>query len=992
LCRYFSALATETQSKLQDMKKGFLPLSLLLASMLLTVTFMSSTTPSGGLSYTPRGSEFPGPDEYLSSLKANQRTGSINPADVNNARLGAALMGNYRQSQEELEWTSLGPDNFGGKTKAILFDNRDASANTIFAGSAGGGIFKTSNQGITWTHAGTTNLQASSMAQTSSGDIFVGTGDGFESQKYNVLADMGYVTGLMGQGIFKSTDGENFTLLESTKPETNNNLSGWAFVNSLAAYNNRLYAATNGGLRYSEDGGTSWSFVSDNQGNNLTANATDVNVGSDGTVVASVENKFYVSRDGSANGFVNVSTGEAPGLPVTGVTRLEVAIAPSDPSIMYAVQIDNLGVHLGIYRSGDKGETWEVIQPATNSQNMYQQRGNYNNVITVFPDNPNRIIVGGVNLWEGQRIVDGGLYAWDGISAGFSEFFDGYVHIGQQDLVFVPGQPNTFFVSTDGGIHKGVVNGNAYTFSLSNRNLISTQFYKIAPSGIENRVLGGAQDQGSIFISGTGNTIKQGSELWFQGGFSNTGHGGSCVISTINPNAIVLSATAGQMRRSEDMAFTFSTQFLGTNMGNTQAFNTPIALWESFTDQNSRDSVMFYARKDYAQGETLKVKSRNFDHPFYYDLPANMGLAKGDSILVKDIVASKLFIAVANRLFMTKEFLVFSKTPEWFELAGTSVGYSGIPQSLAYSKDANHVFVGMRNGKLFRVSNIALAYDFARADISSPECIIATKELVVNLPGTSTPITQAITSVYVDPTNANNVLITLANYGNDHYVFMSTNALSPNPTFTSKQGNLPKMPVYSSILEMSDPSKALIGTEYGLFMCDNIFSQTPNWYASQGEMGNVAVFDLKQQMINKPSDTVQLINVDTLVVTYPGTNNLGIVYAATFGRGLYRCNNFRKPVGTDETPASGKISANKISIYPNPVRDNTTITFVTETGQEVVYRIFDLNGRMIHSASLGSYPSGTQNVTIETADLSRGTYIISIESGKQVSTAKLIRY
>jgi len=974
------------------MKKGFLPLSLLLASMLLTLTFMSSTTLSGGLSYTPRGNASPGPDEYLNSLKANQHTGSINPADVSNARLGAAMMGSFRQSEEELVWTSLGPDNFGGKIKAIIFDNRDASAQTLFAGSAGGGVFKTSNQGITWSHAGTTNLQVSCMVQTSTGDIFVGTGDGFESQKYNGLADMGFVTGLMGQGIYKSTDGENFTLIESTKPEANNNLSGWAFVNAMAIHSNRLYAATNGGLRYSEDGGTSWNFVSDADGNQLSGNATDVNTGNDGTVIASVDNKFYISRDGSANGFVNLSTGEAPGLPVTGVTRLEVAIAPSDPSVMYAAQVDNLGVHLGIYRSDNKGETWEVILPATNSQNIYQQRGNYNNLLTVYPNNPNRIIVGGVNLWEGVRVVENGLFAWDGKSAGFSELFEGYVHIGQQDLVFVPDQPYSFFVTTDGGIHKGVVTGNNYSFTASNRNLISTQFYKVAPSGIENRVLGGAQDQGSIFISGTGNTTRQGTELWFQGGFDNSGHGGSCVVSTINPDAIVLSATAGQMRRSEDMAFTFSTQFLGTNMGNTQAFVTPIALWESFTDQNSRDSVVFHARKNYAPGSTLKVKSRNFDHPFYYDLPANVGLANGDSIKVKDIVASKLFIAVANRLFMTKEFLVFTKTPEWFELANTSVGYSGIPQSIAYSKDANHVFVGMRNGKLYRISNIALAYDFARADVSSPDCIVATKELVVTLPGTNTPISQAITSVYVDPTNANNIIITLANYGNDHYVFMSTNALSPNPTFTSKQGNLPKMPVYSSLLEMSDPSKAMIGTEYGIFMCDNIFAQSPTWYASQGEMGNVAVFDLKQQMINKPSDTVQLINVDTLVATYPGTNNFGIVYAATFGRGLYRCNNFRKPVSVDEQPYVNNESVLQIMIHPNPVRDFTTLTFDIITGSEVVYRIFDLNGKVIHSSSLGFFPSGKQHVSIPTTELSRGTYIISVQSGKQVSTTKLIRY
>jgi hypothetical protein len=128
------------------------------------------------------------------------------------------------------------------------------------------------------------------------------------------------------------------------------------------------------------------------------------------------------------------------------------------------------------------------------------------------------------------------------------------------------------------------------------------------------------------------------------------------------------------------------------------------------------------------------------------------------------------------------------------------------------------------------------------------------------------------------------------------------------------------------------------------------------------------------------------------VVTYPGTNNFGIVYAATFGRGLYRCNNFRKPVGVDEAPIQGYHSTNQILLFPNPARNQTTISFVAETGREVVYRIFDLNGRMIQSASLGTYPKGTQHVTIETTSLSKGTYILSLDSGAQVSTAKLIRY
>jgi len=298
----------------------------------------------------------------------------------------------------------------------------------------------------------------------------------------------------------------------------------------------------------------------------------------------------------------------------------------------------------------------------------------------------------------------------------------------------------------------------------------------------------------------------------------------------------------------------------------------------------------------------------------------------------------------------------------------------------------------MRNGKLFRVSNIALAYNFARADVSSPDCIVATKEMVINLPGTSTPLSQAITSVYVDPTNANNVVLTAGNYGNDHYVYMSNNALAANPVFVSKQGNLPKMPVYSSLIEMSDPSKVMIGTEFGVFMTDNINAQSPSWYADQGDMGAVPVFELKQQLINKPSDTVQFINVDTLVTFYPGTNNFGIVYAATFGRGLYRCNNFRKPVGIEESPISGNSGSKSLSIYPNPVSVSANIEFIASDNSPVHYNIYDLSGKLIQSASVASNGAGKQSLTIQTENLNKGSYIITIQTGNKVSTGKFLKY
>jgi hypothetical protein len=985
------------------MKKRSLLFCTLLIITALTGKFLMAGDVKDRIKNVADNNNSPTYESYLQGLRANQSTNIVNPADVVNAADGVKALSAGR-SVDPLNWTSLGPDNFGGKTTAILYDNRDATGRTIFAGSVGGGVWKSVNDGITWKSVSDLSLMVSCMVQASNGDLYVGTGDGFNAHTYTGLNDLGYTSGFVGTGMYKSTDGQNFDPIASTVPVANSNIVDWAFISKIALNDNAIYAATNTGLKYSADGGSTWSTAKDIDSNELSLNATDVEMGTSGIVVASVNNNCYISKTGSLDGFVNRSTGDSISLPIADVMRTEIALAPSDNNILYASCTNSTGTHIGIYRSVDQGDNWSVILPSTFWVYIYGTRGNYNNTITVFPDDADRILVGGNNLWQGKKIVEGGLFSWDLKSRNFivNDEIEKYLHLGQQTICFKPGNSNIFFAGTDGGIFKGTISGDDFAFESSNRNYITTQFYTVAPTGQENRVLGGAQDQGTIYISGTGNTTTQGKELWF-GDFSieNMVHGGSCVVSTIQPQAIVMSATAGKMERSEDLAFTLSTQFLGGSMGNAQAFKTPIALWESYEDQNSRDSVTYYAKKAYTSGSVLKVKSNNNRHPFYYTLPTNVSLAAGDSIRVKDIVATKLFIAVANRLWMTKEFLNFGKTPEWFELANTSVGYSGIPQSIAYSSDANHVFVGMRNGKLYRVSNIGLAYDYNHADVSSPQCIVATKEIPLVIPGTSTPVTQAITSIAVDPQNPNNVLLTLGNYGNDHYVLMSTNALDETPLFVSKQGNLPKMPVYASIIEMNHSNVVVLGTEQGVFVTDNI-SGDPSWESNQTGIGNVPVFDLKQQLINRASDSVQTINhvvlpngdivTDTTELFYPGTNNYGIIYGATYGKGLFRCNQYRKPVGINENPIVTPNKQLSISVYPNPVNSTAHVNYELTKTSNVSYSIYDLTGKMILQTNVGLRSAGKNQMDISVDELKQGYYILKIESSENSGVVKFLVY
>ena len=88
--------------------------------------------------------------EYMSMLRNNQVTGLLNPMDVLKARAEVESMKTKSGGSLNLDWSSLGPDNLAGRTRALLFDNQDASGLTVFAGGVSGGIYKSTNLGQTW--------------------------------------------------------------------------------------------------------------------------------------------------------------------------------------------------------------------------------------------------------------------------------------------------------------------------------------------------------------------------------------------------------------------------------------------------------------------------------------------------------------------------------------------------------------------------------------------------------------------------------------------------------------------------------------------------------------------------------------------------------------------------------------------------------------------------------------------------------------------------
>jgi hypothetical protein len=977
------------------MKKRFLPFGFFLGFLSLSVTifgFSSDDQGKGKENISLRNSQKVNSGEYLNMIRANQNTGLIELSDLQKAKKQAEAIANPHNSRG-LNWVTIGPDNYGGRTRAIIYDNQDASGNVVYAGAVTGGLWKSSDNGITWKKINEdgTNLYVSSMCQSDGGTIYVGTGELFSAQEYSMFAELGYTTGFMGSGMYKSNDGENFELIASTKPEVGNSSDDWAFINEVQVdKNGRIYAATNSGLRYSEDGGSSWMAAKDTAGNELLGMALDVKVG-DGVVLATVNNKCYYSS-GDAQAFKILSTGEDNKLPLSDdISRVEFAIAPSDNSIVYASMIKTNGNLYGIYRSENGGEDWSLILPGTNSLMIFYFSGMYFNTITVFPDNPDKVLLGGGDLWLGFKTNDTGLFYWEVKSSAFtSPFLPSFVAMGHHAYAFRPGHPDQFLIGTNSGVFTGKATGESFEFSEVNNKYYTTQFYTVGNSGIENYVVGGTNENGMIIMDQQSNSTGYGRViLGFLQGYSYYSNAGDAAVSLINPNIIVVGSAQGVIYRSEDRGQNYSVNFRdGITLS--EGFYSPFALWESFNNENSRDSVWFYAGgNSYPGGTAITVKSDNSDYPFKYTLPDDVTLNPGDSILIQDPISSRVFVGSTHHVYMTKDLHKFAKTAEWFEIANTSTGFTGTASALGYSADANHLFVGTTEGKLYRISNLALAYNKELADVNEPTCIVAVSELQLNDPETGNPVTQAVTSVTVDPENPQKVLVTLGNYGNKHYVFYTEDALSQNPTFVSKQGNLPHMPVYSSVIEMSDSKTVIIGTDMGAYITNDITAGNVDWAEAFGNMGRVPVLDLKQQIVAQKSITIEQ-GGETVV--FPGATNYGILYAATYGRGIFRCNDFRKPVGIGEIYSENNDNRNlNFSIYPNPVNDVINLSVYSLKSENGKIQIFDLRGREMLSKNV-SFITGENKVVMDVSMLPRGAYMLMIKGKAGVGTQKFVKY
>ncbi len=437
-------------------------------------------------------------------------------------------------------WASRGPWNVGGRTRALGIHINDA--NLINAGGVSGGMWRSTDGGATWTkrtavgslHSVSCLAQDIRAGQTAT--WYYGTGE-----RLGNSAGGNFSAVYTGNGIFKSVDnGVSWTQLASTMGGDPQSFDrSWDYVWNIAVHptTGNIYAAAYNAIYRSIDGGTNWTLVRGGAETGPYSEMTDVAIASDGTIYAtgspgsSTLQGVWKSTDGT--NWTNITPGD-----MSVVRRIVIGIAPSNSNAVYFLaETPGLGLNNhSIWKYNATANTYQnrsANMPAYGTPvGDFDSQASYDLVITVKPDNENVVIIGGTNLY---RSTDG--FA----STGNTVWIGGYAttndisqypnhHPDNHSLVFAPNNASILFSGHDGGISKTTnVLASPMVWQQLSVGYLTTQFYTVAmdhATNGSNTIIGGLQDNGCWKTTSASGTATWSSIGSGDGAFTAVSNGG----------------------------------------------------------------------------------------------------------------------------------------------------------------------------------------------------------------------------------------------------------------------------------------------------------------------------------------------------------------------------------------------------------------------------------------------------------------------------------
>jgi hypothetical protein len=840
-------------------------------------------------------------------------------------------------STQASDWRSIGPYNFGGRTRALAIDA--TNENIIMAGGVSGGMWRTEDGGRRWTkttvpsslHSVSCIVQDKRPGKTNI--WYYGTGEFTANSASKKAAPY------RGDGVFKSVDNGRtwFPLASTAEGVPNNYNSQFQYISKLVINNNNLlqdevFVATVGAIFRSLDGGLTWNAV---LGTKLQSTPdTDLNSAniSDYTDIAqSLDGGYYAvfsqsARSGSSpnRGVYRSANGTnwtriTPGSWPTSYARTVIAPSTTRANEVYFSVNANFEMLWKFTLTGESGSQingiWQNL-----SQNLpayggevgdYDSQSSYNMVLEVHPQNGDIVFLGGTNLYRSSDGFSTDLNtAWIGgyDTANNIKIFPNHF-VDQHALAFFPSNPDKMLSSNDGGVFITEDNIRDLPVWMSlNNGFVTTQFYTLGLDEFGSRgyVMGGLQDNGTLIAN---KPIDLSS--WVS----------------------LLSGDGGYSAITRNSAFYFGSFQFGKVYRFTLNNNLQIATFARVDPEGSgeKDKLLF------VNPYVLAPENQHF-----------MYFAGGD---------------VMWRNFNTSQIPLFknySVSLNWEKMTDTFIGSGIITAVNASYNPTGRVIFGTDNGRLFRI-NTANQVTYTVDEITSSVF----------------PQNAYVASIAFDRKNSDNLAVAFSNY-NIISVFYSTDG---GNTFQNISGNLEENPDGSGsgpsvrwveILTKNDGSSVFYAaTSVGLFSAENLNGINTIWEKEGAEtMGNVLVTMIKY------------------------FSKDGTLVASTHGNGMYEST--LGNVWPTEILDNGQSFSTK-SAFPNPFTDHVNIPFTIPRDGVVRAQIYNALGQNIKTILWASQFKGENMISWDGTNdagskVNYGWYFCNLEFEDQALSVRLLYY
>ncbi|MBK8944758.1 MAG: T9SS type A sorting domain-containing protein [Ignavibacteriae bacterium] len=784
----------------------------------------------------------------------------------------------------ELSWKEAGPNDVGGRTRALAIDV--ANSNTIIAGGVSGGIWKSTNNGSSWSLKSSSSdiLSVTSIAQdTRSGKTNTWY---YSSGEFNGSGqDLGYKSFFTGGGIYKSTDnGETWNLLPNAK-DTNplqwNTPYDYVSKIIVSPITGSVFIASHAfGLLRSKDGGSSFAISLGGTNNHI---YTDVDVAANGTLVAVISSPFQGITPDNAPGVYKSTDDGDTWTNITPTTfpethlRSVLALAPSNANTCYVMtftgnlineKVDDVRFHkINVSTGVSEDRSANMPNFENDFEDFIHTQNNYNMVVAVKPDNENFVLIGGTSLF---RSTDGFATKPDDVKldwiGGYHLFHFQYpnFHSDIHAFAFNPTNPKVMWWGHDGGLSytSDITQTNyADVFPWENKNngYNVTQFYMITQPNEagDNRIMGGTQDNGSPFFTFNGTSTSESNDV--SSGDGSYGYFANDFCYTSAQNGAVLRVNYdGNEKPSRSNGWSNITPQNAQN----QSFINPYSV-----DPNDENTMFYPAGSSLWRNNQLST------------LPVNQTFSEGI-------------------------------TEGWNELTNLSVdeGYIISAMAVSESNPLHRLYYAASN-----ISQTPQAPKIYRLDNANNSTSGAVE---LSISGASE--NSYIHNIAINPDNANEILITMSNY-NIVGIFHSTDG---GQNFTAVEGNLtgdPNNPGPSirsgSILPTSNGNLFLVATSTGIYSTNSLNGNSTNWIIEGANtIGNVIVNYLSARR----SD--------------------GRIVAGTHGRGAFIAN---AEVGG---AAVASVNVGNLTLQSRPGETGSSSFILSNTGEAVLNYSISVSG------------------------------------------------